>query len=62
MENGYTYQLRRAKKGLKGGKDRDRGGRTGKQEGGRMKEGREKEREKDDLLTLLQIHAEKCDG
>lgn len=46
MENGYTYQLRRAKKGLKGGKDRDRGGRTGKQEGGRMKEGREKESER----------------
>lgn len=46
MENGYTYQLRRVKKGLKGGKDRDRGGRTGEQEGGRMKEGRKKESER----------------
>ena len=44
--NGYTCQLRRVKKGLKGGKDRDWGRRTEKQEGGRMKEGRKKESER----------------
>lgn len=58
MENGCTYRLRRAKKGLKGGEDRD--GEEGGEAGGRKHEGRKEKRrfEKDDLLTPLQIHAE----